>query len=51
MKPIPHDHDPRREIMRVGFYVVLAIIIWSVGWLVIHKIAEARHVVAVHARG
>jgi len=51
MKLVPQD-DASREIRRVGAWVVLAILIWSAGWLTVHKIAEARHhAVAVHSRG
>jgi hypothetical protein len=42
----------RREIRRVGTWVIIAIVIWSAGWFTIHKFAEARHhAVAAHARG
>lgn len=51
MSNVSHDNT-RREIRRVGTVVVIAILVWSMGWFMVHKIAEARHhAVAANSRG
>ena len=39
------NHESIRDIRRRGIWVVVLILIWSVGWFAIHhRVTEARHV-------
>ena len=51
MKQMTQD-DASREIRRIGFWVIVSILLWSAGWFTVHELIKAHHhAVTAHARG
>ena len=43
--------DLAAELRRLGVWVAVGIVVWSAGWLAVHKLVEARqHAVAADHR-